>query len=575
VEGQGIAAGYLGNTGSPMQSRVFFERKEARDFIFADPLDTYITSPEGEKFFDTKIPYADLTYTFNGGDQKKEERLKGLLTRNFGKRINAGGETDYIYGRGHYPSNGNKSISYRLFGSYVTDKYEARGYVSNYYFITAENGGLTNDACITNPSQFTDGRRTIDSKAFPVRFSNAFNTIRDKQYFLSHRYNFGSRQPHEDTVRFVPIASLEHTLAYTSNRRHFTSTSLAALDTCYSQRYASPDSALHDRPSSSSLHNTFSFSLREGFRDWVKFGLAAFVRFEQRRFVSLTNELTKTNFKEFSTYIGGEWSKRRGRFLTYNARGEIGLLGDDLGEFRLSGNLRTHFPLGGEDASFSADVAIKNLTPAFFLRRYHSRYFIWDNDFRNEQQVYAAGTILLAATKTRLNAGVYNVRNYIFTGVSGPAQFTGNIQVLYARLAQSFRIGVFGWDNEVVVQRSSEDVLPLPLLCVYTNAYMDVKPVSVLSLQLGFDVHYFTAYNAPYYEPATMLFHLQPSGEQVAVGNFPLLNAYANFHLKQTRFFVSAYNLASLFLTPNYFSLPHYPLNPFLLKFGISVHFND
>jgi hypothetical protein len=553
--------------GSPMHNRVFSERKESRDFIFADPLDYYITSfitnsdtLQGKPyFFDTKIPYTQLAYTFHSGDRKKEERLKGLLTWNFGKRINVGGETDYIYSRGHYPSNGNKSVSYRLFGSYVTDKYQARGYVSNYYLITAENGGLTDDTYITDPSRFTDGRRTIDSKAFPVRMQDVFNTVREKQYHFSQQYH--------------SLVSLGHTFSYTADRRHFTTASLDALDACYPKKYASSDSALHDRPSSSSIHNTFSLSLVEGFRDWVKFGLTAFVRFERRRYAMADMR----DAKEFSTYLGGQWAKRRGRFLTYNARGEVCLVGDDLGEFRLTGDMRTAFPLWGKEAFLSAEACLKNVTPAFFLRRYRSRYFAWDNAFDDERQAYVGGTLRIAATSSRLNAGIHTIRNHVYIGFSGyPDQYTGNIQVLCARLAQSFRAGIFGWDGEIIVQHASKDrLLPLPLLCAYSNTYIDVKPVPVLSLQLGFDVHYFSRYDAPYYEPATMTFRLQADDAPVAVGDFPLVNAYANFHLKQTRFFISTYNLASLFLSPDYFSLPHYPLTPFVFKFGLLVHFND
>ena len=97
----------------------------------------------------------------------------------------------------------------------------------------------------------------------------------------------------------------------------------------------------------------------------------------------------------------------------------------------------------------------------------------------------------------------------------------------------------------------------------------------MLTVQLGANVYYHTAYYAPYYEPATQQFQLQDEANRVKVGNYPLINAYANFHLKQARFFVMAYNLGSKFVDPNYFSLPHYPLDPMVLKMGVSVVFNN
>lgn len=102
--------------------------------------------------------------------------------------------------------------------------------------------------------------------------------------------------------------------------------------------------------------------------------------------------------------------------------------------------------------------------------------------------------------------------------------------------------------------------------------YLAVKLAKVLTVQLGANVYYNTAYYAPYYEPATQQFQVQ---NEVKVGNYPLINAYVNFHLKQARFFVMAYNLSSKFAEPNYFSLAHYPLNPMVLKMGIAVTFNN
>ena len=100
VEGKGLAIGYLANLGSPAQSRIFSERKEARDFICADAYDYYLTTPENAQFYDTKLPFTDIMYTTAGGSTNREEQLKGTLAFNFGKKINIGGDFDYIYGRG-------------------------------------------------------------------------------------------------------------------------------------------------------------------------------------------------------------------------------------------------------------------------------------------------------------------------------------------------------------------------------------------------------------------------------------------------------------------------------------------
>ncbi|GHT61520.1 hypothetical protein AGMMS50239_12610 [Bacteroidia bacterium] len=93
----------------------------------------------------------------------------------------------------------------------------------------------------------------------------------------------------------------------------------------------------------------------------------------------------------------------------------------------------------------------------------------------------------------------------------------------------------------------------------------------MLTIQLGANAHYFTRYYAPGYEPATQQFKVQ---NEVKVGNYPLVSGFLNCHLKQTRFFLEYYNAGALFISPTeYFSLPHYPVNPTLLKLGLSVDF--
>jgi hypothetical protein len=359
------------------------------------------------------------------------------------------------------------------------------------------------------------------------------------------------------------------------------------------------DESLNDVASSWNLKNTLALSVREGFQEWAKFGLTAFVTFERRRFQlparipGLTYDeengsgpypepdyldYPRTEIHdEFSLYAGADLSKRRGSILTYNARGEIGMLGDDLGEFRITGDLQTTFPLFGKTASIRANGHIKNIRPAFYQRYHHSRYFWWNPQTRkldNTQQFYAGGEVHLESTHTTLSVGVENIRNYLYFNLNGlPDQYVSILQVVSARLKQNFYYRAFGWENEAVYQLSSEEqVLPLPQISAYSNIYVHFKLAKVLTVQMGADVHYHTRYYAPYYEPATQQFQIQNESK---TGNYPLINGYVNFHLKQARFFAMFYNLGSTFLSPEYFSLSHYPLNPMVLKLGVAVVFNN
>ena len=229
----------------------------------------------------------------------------------------------------------------------------------------------------------------------------------------------------------------------------------------------------------------------------------------------------------------------------------------------------------GKEASIRANGYLKNLTPAFYMRHNHTRYYWWDLSLKNVQRFYAGGEVELQQTRTKISAGVESIQNFIHMGKSGtPEQYDSNLQVVTVRAKQDFRYKAFGWENEVVYQLSSEkSVLPLPQISAYSNAYIDFTYAKVLKIQLGVDAHYFTSYHAPYFEPATQQFETQ---DVKKIGNYPIISAYANVNLKQTRFFISGYNLGSLFITPTeYFSYLHYPLNPMMIKLGISFYLNN
>jgi len=102
--------------------------------------------------------------------------------------------------------------------------------------------------------------------------------------------------------------------------------------------------------------------------------------------------------------------------------------------------------------------------------------------------------------------------------------------------------------------------------------YFHDKWFNVFTVQLGVNLRYHTAYYAPSYMPATGRFYNQ---RDELIGNYPLMNVYGNFHLKRTRFFIEYYHINQMFMNGAYFSMPNYPLNPAILKMGLTWTFYD
>ena len=152
-------------------------------------------------------------------------------------------------------------------------------------------------------------------------------------------------------------------------------------------------------------------------------------------------------------------------------------------------------------------------------------------------------------------------------------QNTGGISLLTMQLNQDFSLGPINWENSVTYQKSSnDDILAVPALNVYTNLYVKFKIAKVLNVDLGADVRYFTKYKGQAYSPGLGQYTVQDNGEaNVKIGNYPIVNIYANMKLKHARFFLMMSHVNAG--NGEYFLTPHYPVNSRVLRFGVSWNF--
>lgn len=596
---------YLGNLGAPRISHVFFERKETSQFFFTDPYDFTVRRPEDIVYTNTKSPFTNLTYYKQGDGRYGEERFKAYFAVNVNKRLGFGFDIDYTYGRGKYTSQSTALFNGNLFAYYRGDNYDMHFSFINENLKVAENGGIADDRYITHPLEMAEGRKTYATYDIPINLNDIWNKNTGYHAFLTHRYNLGFyrdvTQENDTATRtvFVPVTSFIHTVKMDMNRRKYISYDKEQNQTYFQNNYLGNDST--DVTKHFSIKNTVGISLREGFNKWAKAGLTAFMSFEHRRF-TLTDTLDgtagrriPTDHKENILSVGGQLIKEQGKTIHYNVLGEVALIGEDAGQFSVEGQGDLNFRLFGDTVRLEANAYIKNLNPTFYFRHFHSKHYWWDNeDLSKIMRTRIEGKLNIDRWRTQLKVGVENIKNYTYldnTSIKitdkqnevsfknniAVRQHSGNIQVFNAALRQDFKLGILHLDNEVVYQKSSnQQVLPLPDLVLYHNLYIQFGLAKrVLNIELGADVRYFTQYYAPDYAPAIGQFYLQNPETRFKLGGYPLVNAYLNLHLKRTRIFVQMYNLIQGTGEKSYFLAPHYPLNPRILKVGLSWNFFD
>lgn len=394
---------------------------------------------------------------------------------------------------------------------------------------------------------------------------------------------------------FVPVTSFIHTLKFDNYRRIYQAykTPTDFYANTYTVDEPLTGDSIYDKTRHYRLKNTFALSLLEGFNKWAKAGLKAFITSELRHF-ALPSATGTDTYNEHNLSFGAQLSKKQGKTFHYDAIAETWLTGEDAGQLKIDGSTDLNFKLFGDTLTLTANGFFYRLNPTFYYRHYHSRHAWWDNT--NMSKILHSriqGILNYQKTRTTLRVAVDEIKNYTYFALSHTItsgkrvnhaitvnQNSGAIHLLTASLSQDFTFGPLNWESVITYQNSSnKTVLPVPTLNLYSNVYLRFKIAHVLRCDFGADVRYFTKYYAPDYVPSLGQYAVQTntnttgSDSRVEIGNYPVVNVYANFHLKHTRFFIMMSHLNAGTGKKNYFYTPHYPLNQSILRFGLSWNF--
>ncbi len=587
-----------GNFGAEGYNLIFMDREPMSPFFFRDAISAWIPSEKTMRFYNTRIPMTLLSYATGGSRETTQDRLRGDFSGNINERAQIGAKLDYLYSKGSYNYQAAKNFVWGFSGSYIGDRYEFQGYYNHYNSVNKENGGIEDDRYITDPAEVQGGTTNVDTKTIPTNLTAAHNRVKGGELWLNHKYKIGFWKEHyhedyEDSIvsrEYIPVTAVTWTLKYNQNSHEFINTSAADDASFWEHTYLSRGET-YDNTRYWQLRNTVAISLLEGFNKYAKAGLSAFLTHEIRSYTQTPDSLAinaelpegidpyplasklAPKAKENYLWAGAQLIRQQGSLLNYRATAEFGLVGRAIGEVKVHGNADTRLKLLGDTVTVSAYGAFYNTSPEYLMENYVSNHFIWHNDFSKTRRYSVGGMLNIPHTNTFVTAGIENVQNHIYFNENClPTQFGGNVQVFTARLHQNFRYRALNWENRITYQTTSNDeVIPLPSLAVYSNLYVKFK-VATLFVQMGVDCDYYTKYKAVGYQPATMAFYNQ---REVECGNYPFVNLYFNFKLSKTRFFIMMSHVNQGLTGNNYFSMPHYPLNPRRFQMGLSVDFTN
>lgn len=614
-----------------------FDTFEQGQFVFGQPYGYFLKQTKDIYFTNTKSPFTNLTYHECGNKQNGEDHFSALFAVNVNKQAGFGASVDYNYGRGYYANQSTAQLNATFFGSYIGERYAMNAYYSNNHIKTRENGGIENDDYVTRPETFPTKFQTHDIPTRLERVYNKMhlNTLyMTQRYNLGFRRYRNAKgevvklmndtlhesagrgmaalvdttaeakerelaaevdtaMTHEKLeVEFVPVVGFIHTVKWDNNNRNFLDNDGRARGEKYFANYFLPGDQTDEEWKYAHVGNLLGLELTEGFNRWVKTGMRLYAAYDYYKYTmpgkpseEAPEVIRVARYSDHYVSLGAELYKRKGRFFRYGALGEVRSNGENWGEMNVKSHFDFDVPLGRKDSlAIRLKANVKNEQPNFYMRHFHGMNAWWDKDLENVWRAELGAE--LSYKHSRVRAMWQNVKNYTYLQseaveekeglryAAGVAQKGGAMQVLSLAVGQDVHWGPWHWENEVTLQKSSdEEVLPLPLLNVWSNMYFKFKIAKVLKTEIGADVRFFTKYYAPNYLPMVGLFGVQEGAGRTEIGAYPIVNAYVNFDLKRTRFYVALSHVNAKKGSGEPFLLPHYPMNEMLVRLGISWNF--
>ena len=627
-----VNATWLGVSGSPVQYYNYFKRTEEENAIFYSAYTPYTYSAETLPQYNTKTPHTELAYwgTLFSTKEKEESNIKILTTQNITPALNLTLEYQRFGGRGMLRREDTDNRTAVIGTNYLGKKYQMHaGFIYN-RIIKSDNGGLIDSYQIRDT--------LVDAREIDVYLKEAGTNIKRNTVFLDQKYRIpfdfinkikerreqkklaavrDSIMTAGDSLEIV--AFLEQAKADSVARVVADSLAMAA-DTLGVGVHEDITTAFIGHSSEYSVfrksyHDVISDNLGRDFyhnRFYLNPSKSAdslrVMRFENRVFMSLQPWSTdaivskldvglgdklatyysfspvdylegSSNVIQNSVYLYAGANGQYDKYLKWDAFGKYNFAGFGMNDFEIEGNLTfSAYPFRRAKKSpltLNAHFETSLKEPDYYQQHIITNHYKWDNDFSKISTTKVEGSLSIPRWKLDASVGYALLSNNIYYDTLGIVrQNTKPMSVLTASLRKDFTIWKFHFDNQALLQLSSEpDVMPLPLLALNLRYYFQLDVVkNVMQMQIGLNGTFTTKWYAQAYNPVLGVFHNQNVEKY---GNSPVVDAFVNVQWKRACIFVKVMNvnMGWPFEKADYFTAAGYIGTQRVLKLGISWPF--
>jgi hypothetical protein len=554
------------NVGLAHKNLVFQPQFSDGFYTGMQSFDAYTFTDENTRYFRHLIPVTYLSY-FNGG--QKEQLFRVIHSHTIKRTVTIGVDFSLINSPGTYVNQKSDDKSVVFTGQYFTKNLRF-GAIANYHhnkFIVNENGGIVSDSIFENKIE-------TDTRLFDVNLTTAKNLVKEAGVLVNtYFYLSGKPQMKDSTITKPPTfhaGRISYTFKYTKQIQVYSDQN--PLEDFYKPYRPLIDSIkTYDSLEVKSYDNYFAWSnLRMGDRPRHKYLLITFAIENKQSAISdsISKQIFNNWIPQASIII------RPYGLMVIDLSGKLTLGNFNSGGFILKGKLSQSLKSKKDTlGSINLSFVTASQEAGYFFTNFRSNYFRWDTSFVNQIIQQAAFSIDIKGAEAKVE---YNlVKNYVYFDQSAhPAQYTGAINIIKASLMDEFRWKAWGINAQLIYQlNSNKEIIRVPAFMARVSLCPTLPLFqNACVLQPGIDLFYNTAYYASAYMPATRSFYLQ---DEKKIGNYIYMDVFVNLMIKRFRIFAKYEHLNALWSENRYYTVPHYPMQGGIFKYGLSWSFYD